>query len=225
MAEYRDFKGVWIPKDVWLDDRLNALEKVILAEVDSLDNGERGCFASNAHIADFCQCSETKVSTAISKLIDCGYLYVQKFDGRQRELKSCLSKFERQTLKNCKADIKNLKDSNTVNNTDNNTEKKERKKDTSHTSYDSIIDGFTNNAELKTAIVEFVKMRKLAKKPMTDRALSLLLRRLQTLSTDESEQIEIINQSIVGNWQSVYPLKDSKTGAKTEKTTDLDDIF
>ena len=124
MAENeRDFKGVWIPRTVWLDDRLNALDKVILTEIDSLDNGERGCYASNKHIAEFCQCSETKVSTAISKLIKLGYITVQKFDGRQRELKSRLSKFERQGLKNCNSDFKNLKESNTSNNTSINTEK------------------------------------------------------------------------------------------------------
>ena len=117
----RDFKGVWIPKEIWLDKRLNALDKVILTEIDSLDSSERGCFASNKHIADFCQCSETKVSTSISKLIEYGYLYVQKFDGRQRELKSRLSKFERQDFKNCEADSQNLKESNIDNNTDNNT--------------------------------------------------------------------------------------------------------
>lgn len=122
MAEFeRDFKGVWIDKTVWLDKRLNALDKVILAEIDSLDNGERGCYASNKHIADFCQCSETKVSTAISKLIDLGYLYVKHFDGRQRELKSCLSKSERQTYKNCESAFKTLKESKIDNNTDNNT--------------------------------------------------------------------------------------------------------
>ena len=124
MAENeRDFKGVWIPRTVWLDDRLNALDKVILTEIDSLDNGERGCYASNKHIAEFCQCSETKVSTAISKLIKLGYITVQKFDGRQRELKSRLSKFERQGLKNCNSDFKNLKESNTSNNTFINTER------------------------------------------------------------------------------------------------------
>ena len=130
MAEYeRDFKGVWIPKIVWLDERLNALDKVILTEIDSLDNGEKGCFASNKHISEFCQCSETKVSTSISKLIKFGYLYVKSFNGRQRILKSRLSNFERQTLKKCKADLQTLKESNTSSNTDINTsiKKKERK--------------------------------------------------------------------------------------------------
>ena len=123
MAE-RDFKGVWIPKVVWLDSRLSSLDKVILTEIDSLDQGERGCYASNQHIADFCQCSITKVSTSVSKLIELGYLYVQKYDGRQRELKSRLSIFERQTIKNCKADSQKLKESNTGSKPSNNTSRK-----------------------------------------------------------------------------------------------------
>lgn len=135
MAENeRDFKGIWIPKDVWLDTRLNALDKIILAEIDSLDQTDRGCFASNRHIADFCQCSETKVSTAISKLIKYGYLRVQSFDGRQRELKSSLSNFERQTFKNCEADIQKLKESNTYNKTSNKTV----------IDYNAIIDCYNN---------------------------------------------------------------------------------
>lgn len=124
----RDFKGVWIPKVVWLDNRLSALDKIILTEVDSLDQGERGCFASNQHIAEFCQCSITKVSTSISKLIKLNYLYVQKYDGRLRELKSRLSKIESQTFKNCKADSQNLKESNTKNKPSNNTSKKRERK-------------------------------------------------------------------------------------------------
>lgn len=114
MAE-RDFKGVWIPKEVWLDKRLSMLDKGILTEIDSLDMGENGCFASNEHLAEFCQCSVTKVSTSISHLIELGYVYVASFDGRKRFLKSRLSKIERQTFKNCEADFQNLKDSNTSN--------------------------------------------------------------------------------------------------------------
>lgn len=114
----RDFKGVWIPKQVWLDSRLTALDKIILTEIDSLDMGERGCFASNKHIAEFCQCSETKVSKSISALISYGYLYVQNFDGRQRELKSRLSNFASQPCTFYKAEMQKVQDSNTYNNTD-----------------------------------------------------------------------------------------------------------
>lgn len=93
---------------------MNALDKIILTEIDSLDRRERGCYASNKSIAEFCQCSETKVSTAISKLIKLEYIYVQKFDGRQRELKSRLSNFERQNFKTTKCALSFRKSEKTV---------------------------------------------------------------------------------------------------------------
>lgn len=109
----RDFKGVWIPKEVFLDDRLNAIEKIILVEVDSLDvEDSEGCYASNEYLAKFCQCSVTKVSTSISKLIKLGYLYVSGNDGRKRYLKSRLSNFERQNFRKSESDSQNMKQSN-----------------------------------------------------------------------------------------------------------------
>lgn len=132
----RDFKGVWIPKTVWLDKRLSALDKMILTEIDSLASEERGCFASNAYIADFCQCSEAKVTKSISLLIKLGYLYVASFNGRQRELKSRLStpsygaesenvqgsfvKNTRQGSKFYEAESENLRDSKLESKLDNN---------------------------------------------------------------------------------------------------------
>ena len=205
----RDFKGVWIPKTVWLDERLNALEKVILTEIDSLDQGERGCWASNKHIADFCQCSETKVSTAVSKLIKLGYLYVQNFDGRQRELKSCLSKFESLSDENCKADYKNLKESNTENKPPTNTERKKKVSKAETATFDSIIEGYTDSIDLRATLIEFLKMRQRIKKPMTNYALNLLLKKLDKLASSAEAKMDILNQSIINGWQDVYALKPS----------------
>ena len=86
--EEREFRGIWIPREIWLNKELNATDKVILAEIDSLDIDEKGCYASNEYLADFCQCSERKVSESISKLIKQNYVYVQNFDGRHRTLRS-----------------------------------------------------------------------------------------------------------------------------------------
>lgn len=118
----RDFKGVWIPKEIWLDIRLNALDKVILTEIDSLDQGKSGCYASNKYIADFCQCSERKVSDAITKLIKLGYIKLTSFDGRLRVLQSCLAKSASLPRKNCVADTQNPRDYTIENNIDNNTD-------------------------------------------------------------------------------------------------------
>ena len=126
--EKRDFKGVWIPKEVWLDERLNALEKIILVEIDSLDCEESGCYASYEYLATFCQCSLTKVSLGIKKLITLSYIYVVSFDGRTRLLKSRLSKNERQPNINLKADSQKMKDNNIDNNKENNNKKECKEK-------------------------------------------------------------------------------------------------
>ena len=216
MNESRDFKGVWIPKKVWLDTRLNALDKVILMEIDSLDQGEKGCYASNEHLAEFCQCSKTKVSTAISKLIECGYLYIQNFDGRKRELKSRVSNFERQSLKKCNADIQNLKESNTYRNTNNNTNntvsKKERKSKSK--SYDEQITEYTQNEELQNALKAFVQMRAFIKKPLTEYGLKLLLNKLSKIGRTDAEKIAIVNRSVEHNWQGFFEIKEESSYQK-----------
>ena len=116
----RDFKGVWIPREVWLDDSLSALEKVILIEIDSLDTEENHCYASNKYLAEFCQCSEIKVSQAIKKFIFLGYIEQISFDGRTRILKSRLKDCLNQTYKKYKADLKKISPINKENNIENN---------------------------------------------------------------------------------------------------------
>jgi DNA-binding Lrp family transcriptional regulator len=84
--ENRDFKGIWIPKEIWLDNALSMIEKGILAEISSLDN-ENHCTASNEYFAKFCQCSVPTVTRAIKKLIELKYIEAINFDGRHRILK------------------------------------------------------------------------------------------------------------------------------------------
>lgn len=54
-------------------------------------------------------------------------------------------------------------------------------------------------------------MRKTIKKPMTTKALELLIKNLDKLTNLEAEKIEILNQSIEHGWQTVYPLKNNRT--------------
>ena len=147
MAE-RGFKGIWIPAEVWLDERLNPLEKVILMEIDSLDCVEKGCYASNEYIAGFCQCSESKVAHAVTRLVELGYVSRKSFDGRQRILQSRLAKFARQNSKVCKADVQNLQESNIDNNIDiNSSIKKEYKESPQESDFTvSVVDYLNEKA-------------------------------------------------------------------------------
>ncbi len=84
----RQFKGVWIPKEIWLDERLTYFEKAVYAEIDSLD-GKDGCFASNKYFQDFFKCTERTMSRAISHLQQFGYIEITTCDGRKRVIKIC----------------------------------------------------------------------------------------------------------------------------------------
>ena len=49
----RDFRGIWIPRHIWLDKNLKPIEKILLAEIESLGGLSDGCFASNQYLAEF----------------------------------------------------------------------------------------------------------------------------------------------------------------------------
>jgi hypothetical protein len=127
MKENRDFKGVWIPKEIWLNTDLSIIEKVLLVEIDSLDNSDRGCFASNEYLAKFVQLSESRVAHIISDLKKREYIIVVFTDGRNRGLKlhPQQSRFAKnskaESLKTTKQSSRKQQHSNTVNNTVNNT--------------------------------------------------------------------------------------------------------
>ena len=69
----RDFKGVWIPAEYWLDPNLTMMEIMFITEIDSLDRGE-GCFASNNHFADFFGVTPGRASQIIKSLEKKGYI-------------------------------------------------------------------------------------------------------------------------------------------------------
>lgn len=207
----RDFKGVWIPKEVWLDDRLTALDKVIFVEIDSLDDGETGCYASNQYLAEFCQCSVTKVSSAVAKLTELGYIETASFDGRKRVLKSRLTKSVRQTNEKCKADEQKVKGSLNNNIANNKVDYIDKEKPKT---VGSLIEGYTDNEDLQKALMDFAKMRKSIKNPLTQRAMELLFDKLDKLTDDDNTKIEILNQSIMNNWKGVFELKETKKQSK-----------
>ena len=82
----RGFKGIWIPRELWLREDLNLLEKAVIAEIDSLDQDE-GCTASDAYLAEFFGCSKGHLSDTLSGLRGRGLIETIKFDGRRRLLR------------------------------------------------------------------------------------------------------------------------------------------
>lgn len=135
----RAFKGIWIPKEVWESKELTLQQKVMLVEIDSLDN-EKGCYASNKYFSEFFGISSGRVSQVINELIDKGYLnaeYIKEDNqilGRILKIQSppypvkVFRKLNRGYLENDKGGIKyskggyleNYKDNNIIYNNINN---------------------------------------------------------------------------------------------------------
>jgi hypothetical protein len=81
----RDFKGIWIPKEIWLSPELSLMEKVLFVEIHSLDN-ERGCFASNRYFADFFGVSPRQIATYVASLKSKGYVTVTIVNQNERTI-------------------------------------------------------------------------------------------------------------------------------------------
>lgn len=92
--------------------------------------------------------------------------------------------------------------------------KKERKKESEvkTQTFDEILDSvpvIRDNIDLRDTFIDFVKMRKLIKKPLTDRALKGIINdTVRYGKGDIQRMIAVLEQSIKGSWQGVYDLKE-----------------
>jgi hypothetical protein len=131
---------------------------------------------------------------------------VQNINNTQNEqVENCTSGNEetnalKEKIKCLENELKMLKDN-----------KKERKPKKQTKSYDEQIAEYTDNEELQNALKAFIQMRAFIKKPMTEYALKLMLKKLDEIGNTDDVKIAILNQSITHNWQGIFPLKDEYT--------------
>lgn len=71
---------------------------------------------------------------------------------------------------------------------------------------------YPNDEKLNQAFLDFIKMRKSIKKPMTDRAITRAMNSLQKLAGNDNDlAIRILEQSIFHCWQDLYELKEDNS--------------
>jgi hypothetical protein len=115
----RDFKGVWIPKEIWLDKQLTWMEKIVITEINSLD-GIEGCFASNNYLAEFFNLTAGRISQIINSLIDKKYISAE-YIRNGKEITKRVLRILNTSIKDSKEGIKYIKDEYLENAQDNNT--------------------------------------------------------------------------------------------------------
>lgn len=110
---------------------------------------------------------------------------------------------KKENTKNTDNDNERDSDNEHDNESDSKKEKIKKRK-----TFDDIFSENHFSEELENTIKDFIDMRKTIKKPMTTKALELLIKNLEKLTNLEEEKIAILNQSIEHGWQTVYPLKE-----------------
>lgn len=195
----RDFKWIWIPKEIWLNEKLTLQEKVFLVEIDSLDN-MIGCYANNDYFARFFWISKTRVSLVIKSLIDKWFLeseiIEEEWNRRILKVKDLFNKTEIGSLTNIKEGLKQkLKHNNTINNTSNNINI--LSKDNIQKSEDFW--GFNFSQEFKDIFSLYEKHRKEKKSKLTQTAKLQLFKKV--LGVGEKIAIQKIQESIT-NWRT-----------------------
>ena len=80
-------KGLWIPAEILLDEKLTDKEKVILSMILYLSDETGSCFASNGYLASIVKVSTNRVSKIISSLKNKKYIQVNlKYKKESKEI-------------------------------------------------------------------------------------------------------------------------------------------
>jgi hypothetical protein len=79
-------KGIWIPVFILEDQRLDAANKIIMAEVSSLSKLKKGCYASDEHFVSLVGINRSSVNKRINKLEKLGYFSKKTKKGKGKYL-------------------------------------------------------------------------------------------------------------------------------------------
>lgn len=228
------------------DKKLSLKAKGLLSIILSLPNDWSYTIGG---LVAICIESECAVKSALNELKKCGYLNIEKKrptkenGGRYEYIYNIYEQptekqnIEIQGVENQPLEIQGVENSPLYKNTDllntNELNTDNKKKEKKKSGYDVILENI-NDDTLKDLYYEFLKMRKLAKAPMTDRALTMLISKVNELEPNNVErQKQLLRNSIMNNWKSVYPLKEDTATMSTggmstqdiERLTRLRDIY
>lgn len=89
---------------------------------------------------------------------------------------------------------------------------KKKKKKPANADFTSLISSYTSNVNLVEVLNAFVEMRISIKAKPTERAMKMLLNKLDKMTQSDDEKILILENSIMNNWKDVYELKNQQRG-------------
>lgn len=170
---------------------------------------------SIAGIVACCKEGETTINTALKELQDNGYVEVKKImpnkDSNRIHYEYFVYEYP-QGVESQGVESQGVENQGQINTNKTNIKKS------------NINKKYSDNPELDSAIKDFIDVRKKMKKPMTDRAIELFIKRLQGFEKTEQGQIDIINTAIERGWMTVYPKKEEEHKATSSDNNMLNEI-
>ena len=191
-------------------------------------------------LKSICRENETAIKSALNELKEFGYLVVTKLppskknggkfeyvyniyevpqDAENQDIEN--QDIENQGVENLPIEnhplykILNKPNTKELNTKELNTKEK-RKKEERTRGYDEILSEIEPK-DLRDLYLEYIKMRKLIKSPMTDRALAMLISRVDKIEPDNIERKkQMLETAIMNNWKNVYPIKDEEKAEEKE---------
>lgn len=211
----RQFKGVWIPANIWLNSDLTPFDKCLLAEIDSFSTNGKFYFKTNDTIALEMNVSIGTVKRSFKRLLD---LDLIENTGNTRQ-KIIRLKTNRQKVQNESDKVQNVPSLGTNCATTN----KDTNKDTNTF---TIIYPFDDLEFIKTWKIWLDERKQKKTKKYTERGEQAALKKLAEESNyNVNLAIEMIHNAIARGWQGIYPIKNDKrnnkkTGFDTGKYSD-----
>lgn len=192
--------------------------------------------SAKAYAEIFPYFSQRQIQCALKHLRDEGILKTGNYNklAYDRTLWYAFTEYGKSIMQKCKmedvkmsngfdAQVKPIPDNNTNINSDINSNNKKTKK-----GFDAVVEEYTTNPDLKCAIFDFIQFRKAIKAPLTDRALTLCLNKLDKLADDDYTKIAVLNQSIERGWKGLFEIKDNVSFYKpvsNENTVPTEDDY
>lgn len=220
MNEERPNYYAIIPAKIRYDSELKPNEKLLYGEITALTNKNGECWANNSYFANLYNVHINTASQWIQHLKDKGYIDTEiTYKFNTKEVDKRVIKINGQPInKNIDTYIpkngeginkkietplnKNVEDNNT---SINNTRLIKR----------NIKEKYFENEYLNNLFYEFLEFRKKLKAINSDKAINLLLNKLNQY--DDQTKISMINQSIENSWKSVFPIKKKFENKREDK--------
>ena len=223
-----------IPIAIIEDERLNNAQMILYGFLWSLVQKEGYCWATNRYLADKLKLSASTVARHLGVLENCGHIRREvirdennRVVSRKIYLETIFSKEEPED----KTDGDQEKDAqesergvpaNMQGGPRKNTENLPTNlqggpcKNSKENNITEYINKYLNNKSMhpcvRDALIQFCEMRlemekRDKRKPFTVSAFKLIVQRLDQIANTDEEKIAILNNSVMNNWQGVFPLR------------------